>query len=456
LAALVAIRHQRITDPKIGELLGVVEGSDLVGDPLSVEAVNIRHWRRHYDRVSRIPERLAVEIARATAEGQSVWEKARPANDWELFRPFLERIVDLKREEAEALGYEKEPYDALLDNYEEGETAGRLEPIFKRLVEALKGLLESIEGSPRRPGSTLSRVRFPVADQETFALHVTTRLGYELEAGRLDVSAHPFTSGIGPGDVRITTRYSEDYLAEGLLAAIHEAGHAMYYQGLPLEHWGELFCRPASLGINESQSRMWENIVARSETFWKHFYVDAKNRFPCLADVPLEDFVFSINEVRPSLIRTEADEVTYNLHVLLRFQLETALMRKDLQVNDLPTAWNEKMQQYLGVMPPDYANGVMQDVHWSSGSIGYFPTYTLGNLYAAQLFSRAEEDLGALDQHFAQGDFTHLLGWLRQKVHSQGARYKPRDLLQKVTGENLDPQYLIRYLQKKYSALYRI
>ena len=456
LACLAGMRHRMVTDPIVGECLAAIEGSELVQDPESVEAVNVRWWRRYYDRAVKIPEKLAVALSRAAAEGQSVWERARPANDWDLFKPYLERIVSLKRQEAQAVGYEQEPYDALLDVYEIGATARNLEPIFERLRKALVDLIGRIqERSPQGANSAVHGF-FPIEDQRSFSLEVARRIGYDLDAGRLDISAHPFTTGIGPGDVRITTRYSENYFSEAFFAVIHEAGHAIYHQGLPLEHWGTPICRPISLGVNESQSRMWENMVARSGAFWSHFYPKAQSRFAYLAEVPLSTFLLAVNEVNPSLIRVEADEVTYNLHILLRFELEVALIRGDLQANDLPQAWNDKMLKYLGLTPPDYAQGVMQDVHWSSGSIGYFPTYTLGNLYAAQFFNRAEKDLGDLDSFISRGEFEPLLEWLRKNIHSHGSAYLPRNLLIRATGEDLNPSFLIDYLENKYKVLYAV
>jgi carboxypeptidase Taq len=454
LSYLAKVRHQMVTDPRIGEWLAVVEGSELTAVAVSIPAVNIREWRRSYDRATKISEKLAVEIARATAEGQSVWEKARPRNDWMAFAPYLERIVSLKREEAEALGYEDEPYNALLDAYEQGETVKGLRPVFDRLTPALVRLLERIKDSSKRPRVALQERRFPLPEQESFAIEMARRIGYDFQKGRLDVSAHPFTTGIGPGDVRITSRYSENDFGEAFFAVIHEAGHGIYHQGLPLEHWGSPFCRPISLGVNESQSRMWENLVARSWSFWRHFYSEAQERFTSLSDISLEDFYFSMNQVSPSLIRTEADEVTYNLHILLRFELEVLLTRGDLDVKDLPSAWNEKMEAYLGLTPPDYAQGVMQDVHWSSGSIGYFPTYTLGNLYSAQFFAQAEREHGSLDEQIGRGEFTPLREWLRAKIHSQGSRHLPKDLVKEVSGENMNPKHLIEYLERKYGDLY--
>ncbi|MBI5250833.1 MAG: carboxypeptidase M32 [Desulfomonile tiedjei] len=456
LATMAGMIHKMATDPRVGEWLSILENSHVCRDPLAIEAVNVREWRRSFDRATKIPQELAVEIARAAAEGQSVWEKARPENDWKLFEPYLERIVGLKREEAQALGFENEPYDALLDAYERAETARNLEPVFKRLTEALVALLQRIISSGRQPDPCLKHLYFPIAEQEAFAVSVAKRIGYDMEAGRLDVSAHPFTTGIAPGDVRITTRYSENYFNEAFFGVIHETGHALYHQGLPLDHWGTPFCRPISLGINESQSRMWENLVARSKEFWRCFYPEAQARFKELGAVDEQDFYFSINNVRPSLIRVEADEVTYNIHILLRFELEVLLIRGDLDVRDLPDAWNSKMQAYLGVTPPDFSQGSMQDVHWSSGSIGYFPTYTLGNLYSAQFFAQAEKDLGDLRLQIERGEFAPLLDWLRRKIHNQGTRYLPRDLVKTVTGEDLDSQFLIDYLERKYSELYAL
>jgi carboxypeptidase Taq len=454
LAALAGILHRMITDPNVGEWLAAAEGTDFTSDPISPQAVNVREWRRSYDRAVKIPERLASELARAAAEGRSAWEKARPENDWDTFRPYLERLVALKREQAEVLGYENEPYDALLDYYEQGETARNLGPLFARLRAPLVDLLERIKASAIGAEASLGGLVFPVADQKAFATDVARKIGYDLKGGRLDESAHPFTLGVGPGDVRITSRYSEHLFGEGFFAVIHESGHAIYHQGLPAEHWGTPISRPISLGINESQSRLWENMVARSLPFWRYLYPRAREKFPSLRDLSLATFYRAVNDVRPSLIRVEADEVTYNLHILLRFELEIRLIRGDLEVRSLPEAWNEKMHTYLGLTPPDYASGVMQDVHWSSGSIGYFPTYTLGNLYAAQFMDKVTQDLGDLGALMESGYFGPLLQWLRQKIHSQGSRYRPKELIRHVTGEDLNPKYLLHYLEGKYAPMY--
>ncbi|MEW6388424.1 MAG: carboxypeptidase M32 [Thermodesulfobacteriota bacterium] len=454
LALLAKWIHIRRTDPLWEENLTRVEASDLVLDPEGTEAVNVREWRRDYRRAVKIPQDLAVALAQAAAEGETAWEIARPKNDWPTFKPYLARLLDLKRQEAQALGYAQEPYDALLDDYEPEETAAGLAPLFGELRTDLVRLCEAIQGSSRRPDPGVLHRLFPAPAQKQFASLLAEGIGYDFAAGRLDPTAHPFAAGIGPGDVRITTRYDENYFNMAIFGTLHETGHALYDQGLPEEHWGTPRGEAVSLGIHESQSRLWENLVGRSRGFWRHFYPLAQSTFPVLKDVSLETFHFAVNQVRPSLIRVEADEVTYNLHVLLRFELERGLLSGALTVEDLPGAWQEKMRAYLGCAPPDYAQGVMQDVHWSAGLFGYFPTYTLGNLYAAQFYARAEKELGPLTDLFARGEFAPLRDWLRQRIHQQGNRYRARDLVQKVTGEDLKPRYFLDYLFRKYSDLY--
>ncbi|MFP5214180.1 MAG: carboxypeptidase M32 [Acidobacteriota bacterium] len=455
MAVMAKLLHGRRTDPVVGEALAAVEGSEVVIDPHSTEAVNVREWRRGFDRTAKIPEELAVELARVTSEAESVWEKTRPTSDWPTFKPYLARIVALKREEASRLRAPGgELYDALLDDFEPGETARSIEIVFHRLREGLVSLLDRIMGSARKPDISVLRGHYPQTAQEAFARMIAARIGYDLEGGRLDASAHPFTVGIGPGDARITTRYDESVFEGAFFSTIHETGHALYDQGLPVEHWGTPAGAAVSLGIHESQSRTWENLVCRSRGFWEYAFPEARKLFDSLSGVSLDAFHFAVNDVRPSLIRTESDEVTYNLHVMLRFELELALIRGELEVDDLPGAWNEKMRDYLGLAPPDHATGVMQDIHWSGGAIGYFPTYTLGNLYAAQFFAKAKSDLGDLEGQFARGEFSPYLGWLRANVHSQGSRFYPRDLARKVTGEDLNPAHLLEYLENKYGSLY--
>ncbi|MCP4601162.1 MAG: carboxypeptidase M32 [Proteobacteria bacterium] len=456
LAVLAKLLHERITDQRIAEYLAKIEGTDLVADPTSPESANAREWRKAYDRATKIPKKLVEEIARTTSKCETVWERARPKNDWKTFEPHLERVFRLLDEKAQALGYKEEKYDALLEDYESGETAESVKTMFNRMSETLVEILGKIQGSSVRPDREILRRHFPIDAQKQFSKTVAAAIGYDLEAGRIDATAHPFTIGIGPGDVRITTRYFENYFPGALFGTIHEAGHAMYEQGLPAEHWGTPRGEAISLGIHESQSRLWENLVGRSHGMWRRYFSEAKELFASLSDVDFDRFLLAINAVEPSLIRVEADEVTYNLHILLRFDLELGMMRGDLSVKDLPEAWREKMKTYLGVDPPDVASGVMQDVHWSAGLVGYFPTYTLGNIYSAQLYHYAEQKLGNLQEQFSKGEFKPLLEWLRENIHTLGGTYKPRELIREATGSAPDPSYLIRYWENKYSRLYEL
>lgn len=456
LAVLARLIHEREIDPRVGEHLARVEGSAFASEPLSPEAVNLREWRRNYDRATKITPELAHALALAAAEGQTAWEEARPRNDWPAFQPYLDRLVKLSREAAEALGYATEPYDALLDGYEVGETAAGLEDLFGALRDSLVRLLDDIQGSSRRPDFTVLQRHYPQPLQEQFSREAVVKIGYDFAAGRLDTSAHPFSSGLGPGDARITTRFDEGFFNAAFFGALHEAGHALYEQGLPADYWGAPRGDAVSLGIHESQSRTWENLVGRSRGFWRGFFPRAQELFSALRDVKLEDFHFAINRVAPSLIRVEADEVTYNLHIILRFELERALINGKLEVKDLPEVWNAKMQEYLELTPPDDRDGVMQDVHWSAGLFGYFPTYTLGNIYAAQFFAAAARDLGDLEEQFSRGEFAPFLGWLRQHIHSQGSRYRPRDLVRQVTGEEREARFLVEYLSRKFKDLYGV
>ncbi|MGQ9879912.1 MAG: carboxypeptidase M32 [Armatimonadota bacterium] len=454
LALLSGMIHERATDPRVGEWLSILEESELVQDPESVTAVNIRHWRREYDRLTKLPTELVKEFTRVTTIAEKVWEEARERSDYALLKPHLQKILGLVHEIAERLGYEQEPYDALLDEYEQGMTAHQLEEIFAPLRQQIPDLTTQIQNAPRRPKSDILHRHYPRDAQESFCRLIAETIGFDWQSGRLDPTVHPFATRLAPGDVRITTRFYEDFLQPSLFGTIHELGHALYEMGLPQEHWGTPMGESTSLGIHESQSRMWENFVGRSRAFWEYFYPIAQKHFTTLQDVSLDEFVFAINEVKPSTIRVEADEVTYNLHILLRFELEVALMRKELSVDDLPDAWNERFEQYMGFRPPNDAEGVLQDVHWSGGAIGYFPTYTLGNLYAAQIFEQVERDLGDLNAHIRRGDFRPLLEWLRTNIHQQGKRYTASELVRRITGNPISADALLSYFQRKFAPLY--
>ena len=457
LALLAGLCHEQFTAPEIGDLLSLAETGERPWEAGSAAAVNLREIRRAYDRATRIPAALVQELARTATLAQDVWVEARKASDFGRFRPWLEKLVGLKREEAQAVGRGGGLYDALLDEYEPGETAARLTLVFAELRTALVDLVGRIAGSGRRPDGTILRRLYPIAAQEAFGKSVVAAFGFDFQAGRLDVTTHPFCSGIGPGDTRLTTRYDLHDFGDAFFSILHEAGHGLYDQGLDAGHYGTPMGEAASLGIHESQSRLWENFVGRSRAFWEYWLPRARQAFPeALAGVDLDGLVFAVNEVRSSFIRVDADEATYNLHIVLRFELEQALIVGDLAAADLPVAWNERMVRYLGCAPPDDAQGCLQDIHWSGGSFGYFPTYTLGNLYAAQFFAKAQAELGDLGEQFRRGEFLPLREWLREKIHRPGQRSRAAELVAAVTGEPLNPAYLLRHLREKLGALYGV
>ena len=456
LALLAGLQHERATDPRVGERLDRLESSKVMAQPLAPEAVNVREIRRLYDRQTRLPKTLVEELARVTSAAQHEWVQARRAADFERFRPWLERIVSLKRQEAACLLRDDgEPYDALLDEYEPGARTAELASIFARLREALVPLVVELASAPRQPRPELLRGDFPVDRQKLLGEMAASAIGFDFSKGRLDISAHPFCTGIAPGDCRITTRYRADDFEESFFGVMHEVGHALYEQGLDPAYYGTPMGEAVSLGVHESQSRLWENSVGRGRAFWTYWLPIARRIFPSvLGSIPADDFLRAVNVVRPSLIRTQSDEITYNLHILIRFELEQALLSGDLNPTDVPGAWDEKYQRDLGVVAPSVADGCLQDIHWSAGLFGYFPTYTLGNLYGAQLYDRAREELGDLDTAIAAGDTAPLLAWLREKIHREGHRYRPAELIERATGQKPEPEVLVRALRSKYSELY--
>jgi carboxypeptidase Taq len=457
MALLAGLQHEQATDPRIGELLGALDGSSLVADPLAPASVNVRELRRAYERKTRLPRTLVEEIARTTSVSQQEWIDARRASDFARFRPWLEKIVELKRREAECLGVPGPAYDALIDEYEPGAKSGEIAILFEALRAELVALVAAIAGAKSRPDGSLLEREFPIDRQRIFGEAVADAVGFDFRRGRLDTAAHPFCTGIGPGDCRITTRYNARGFEDAVFGILHETGHALYEQGLDPEHYGTPMGEAVSLGVHESQSRLWENAVGRSRPFWTHFFPLARHVFhEALQDVAPDDFHRAVNRVEPSLIRVQADEVTYNLHILMRFELEEALISGDLKAADVPGAWVEKSTRYLGVTPRTDAEGCLQDIHWSAGLIGYFPTYTLGNLYAAQLFEKARAELGDLAESFARGDFAGLLSWLREKVHRQGHRYHSARLIEHATGSPPDHRPLVSALRRKYEEIYEL
>jgi carboxypeptidase Taq len=360
----------------------------------------------------------------------------------------------LKRQVAEKIGYQTEPFDALLDEFEPGARAAEVQKVFDAVKGELVPLVHAVKTAPRQPNMALLAHDCPRDRQEAFGRQVAAAMGFDFQAGRLDVSTHPFCSGMSPLDVRMTTRYDEHYLPMSLFGIMHEAGHGLYEQGLDPVHAFTPMGQSVSLGIHESQSRLWENFVGRSRPFWVCYFPQLQAAFPVLADVSLDDWYFAINAVRPSLIRVEADEVTYSLHIMLRFDLERQMIAGELQVADIPAAWNAGMQQLLGITPPNDAEGCLQDIHWSIGIFGYFPTYALGNLYAAQFCEAARRALLEFEAQLARGELTPLREWLRESIHRHGQRYRAAELVQVVTGQPLSHVPFINYLNSKYRPLY--
>ncbi len=457
LELLAGFVHDRATSGQLGELIEEAARTPEAQEEESPAAADLRETRREYDRQRKLPRRLVEELAKLTAEGRMAWVAAKRANDFGLFRPFLERIVALKREEAAAVGYEDHPYDALLGYYEPGETAAGLSKLFAPLRDRLADLVRRVVARSPAPLDDFLARGAPAAAQEAFSRKVAAEIGYDFAAGRLDLTAHPFCSTPGPSDSRLTTRWNEAAFLDGFYSVLHEAGHGIYEQGLPKEAWGTPCGQAASYGVHESQSRLWENFVGRSLPFWRRYAPLARECFPsAMRGVSVEALHASVNVVQPSFIRIEADEATYNLHIFLRFELELAMLSGDLAAADLPGAWNEAFRGMFDLTPPDDARGCLQDIHWSMGSVGYFPTYTLGNLYAAQLYAAARRELGDLDTRVARGEFAPLLQWLRERVHRHGKRYLPRRLVELATGEALDSSALLRHLEGRFSELYGI
>ncbi|AMV37385.1 carboxypeptidase M32 [Planctomyces sp. SH-PL62] len=474
MALLAGIQHDRGTDPRLGELLENLHDSSLAAELDSIESANVRQLRRDYARRIKLPRALVEDLARTTSLAQQEWVGAKHASDFARFRPWLDRVLALKRQESacllecledrrDGLGNEQGSegaatiYDPLLDEYEQGARTARLRVVFGDLRESLSPFVKQIAeaGGMRNPGESVLRRRFPIDRQRVLAESAAAALGFDFQRGRLDVTEHPFCTGIGSGDVRVTTKYDERRFDDAFFSVLHEVGHGLYEQGLPTESWGTPAGESVSLGVHESQSRLWENFVGRSRSFWSYWFPVAHRTFhDALHDVTLEQFLGEINRVEPSLIRIQADEVTYNLHVLIRFDLELALLSGDLATADLPEAWNAKYAETLGVTPANDAEGCLQDVHWAAGLIGYFPTYTLGNIYAAQLYARATADLPGLEAGFARGESADLLAWLRDKIHRQGRRYAPTDLIERAVGGPIDAAPLMAHLRRKYGELY--
>ncbi|OGV39359.1 MAG: carboxypeptidase [Lentisphaerae bacterium GWF2_45_14] len=455
LAALSKISHEKFCSPEVGQLLNSLEKSVPSLSRESDEACLIRVTRHLYNKKTKVPAKLVAEFASVTSIAQTVWEEARAKSDFAMFRPHLEKIVSLRQEYAALFSPYDHIYDPLLDDFEPGLKTAEVSRIFNEIKPEQSRLVEKISGKPEINNSFLFKPLYDEQRQWDFGVKVASAFGYDWTRGRQDRTAHPFTTTFGQGDVRITTRVFKDNLMSGLFSTMHEAGHAIYEQGISRLLKRTVLSDGASLAIHESQSRMWENLVGRSRDFWTYFYPKLMEKFSDgLAGVSMENFYRAINKVKPSLIRVEADEATYNLHIMLRFELEKDLMENKIQVKDLPELWRIKMCEYLNVCPEKDSDGVLQDVHWSCGIFGYFPTYAIGNLVSAQLWEKINAELPGLSGSIRNGEFKHLLSWLRDKIHRHGAKFSPQELVKKATGSEIRPEPYLAYLKKKFGDIY--
>lgn len=454
IATIETLMHKKFTSDEIGRLLEELKPYAEQLDPDSDDARLIQVTSQEYEKRVKVPAEFVGEFAQVTTLANRDWEQAREQSNFEKFRPSLEKVVELRRRYASFFAPYNHVYDPLLDDYEPGMTTVEVQEIFDALRPQQVELVRAIQECPQVDDSFLHQP-FDPQKQWDFGVEAITKMGYDWNHGRQDKAAHPFTSHFGIGDVRITTRILPDYLGSALFSTVHEFGHAMYEMGVDPKLSRTLLAEGASYALHESQSRMWENLVGRSYPFWEHFFPRVQEIFPSqLQNVTLENFYKGINKVNPSLIRVEADEATYNLHIMLRLEIEIALMDGSLEVRHLPEAWTARMEDYLGITPPDDAQGVLQDIHWSHGSIGYFSTYALGNLISLQLWDAIRKDIPDLDDQIRRGEFSALMGWLREKVHRHGRKFKPQELVQQVTGSKIDAAPYVRYLNDKYRKIY--
>jgi len=453
LATLSGLAHEQFTSNEMGDLLEDLSAKNGLSDR---ERANINETRKDFQKYKKKPNAFVVKMSESVSKAYFAWNKAKESNDFSIFEPALSKLVDLKLEEAELLGFEDHPYDALLDEFEPNAKTKDLDVLFKDVKAQLVDFVQELSKQEQVEDKWLYQ-NYDKDKQWNFGIDLLKQMGYDFKSGRQDISPHPFTTSFGPSDVRVTTRINETNFNEMTWSCIHEGGHAVYEQGLLIEDYGLPTGNAISLGIHESQSRLYENNVGRSLAYWKCNYAKLQSLFKeNLADVSVEDFYKSINKVYPSLIRTNADELTYHFHILIRYEIEKELIEGNIAVGELPEVWNAKYKAYLNIDVPDDTQGVLQDIHWSHGSFGYFPTYSLGSFYAAQFFDKAKEDIVGLETQIEQGNMLELLAWLRTNIHQYGKMYSADELCQKVTGKSLDFSHFMNYAKAKYSAIYNL
>ncbi len=456
IGTLSGLAHSKFISQEVGVLLEDLKPYTDSLDPDSDDYCLVEVTSRDYGKQIKVPSDFVAEFSRITVVAHGAWEEAKKKDDFSHFQPHLEKIVELRRQYAEFFAPYEHVYDPLLDDFEPGMKTAEVQEIFSELRPKQVELIKAISEKPEVDDSFLHQF-FEDQKQWDFGEQAITKYGYDWDRGRQDKAAHPFTTNFGVGDVRITTRVDPNFLNTALFSTLHEAGHAIYEQGVSPDLERTPLGGGASLAIHESQSRMYENLLGRSYDFWVYFYPRLQEIFSTqLGNVDLDTFYKGINKVEPSLIRVEADEATYNLHIMLRLELEIALMEGKLMVADLPAAWNERMEDYLGVIPPNDAEGVLQDVHWASGILGYFPTYALGNLVSNQLWEKIDLDIPGLSSQIRRGEFSELLAWLQENIHRHGSKYKPQDLVNRIVGSRIAPEPYLKYLNEKFGSIYQL
>lgn len=453
LSYLTGEAYYLSTSDKVKEFIDFFEKNKNELD--EVQKATVKKLKKEYEKTKKVPDDVYKAFTKEATIALDAWSEAKNKADFSIFKPHLEKVIDFQKKFVEYRGYEGNKYNTLLGDYEEGMTVDKLDKLFGELREGIIKILDKIKKSGYTPKIDFLTKKFPKEDQYEFGKFVLDKMEYDYkEAGRIDEYMHPFTTSFGNKDVRITTFFYENDFKSALFSFIHEGGHAIYEQDIPDELEGTLLNEGASLGFHESQSRFYENILGRSKAFWKYFYPEAKKRFSQFENVSFEEFYEAINYVEPSLIRTEADELTYSLHVIIRYEIEKMLINDKITVSELPKVWNEKYKEYLGVEPSNDAEGVLQDMHWADGSFGYFPTYALGNLYGAQFLSKMEKDMPGMYEEVEKGNLHEIHEWLKNNIHKYGEIYSPVELIKKITGEELSAKYFIDYLDKKYGEIY--
>jgi carboxypeptidase Taq len=454
LATLTGLIHDRFTDSKFGKLLEKLQAEDMDKDA----AINVERTFEDYQKEIKLDTEFVKKRSRLISASYQQWVKSRVDNDWKIFQEALKPLVDLKREECERRGYEHHPYEALFDLYEPGMSLKKLDSVFEELKKGILPLVEKLNNANAEINTSFLKQRIPENKQWDFGVFILKEMGYDFDAGRQDKSPHPFTITFAPDDIRITTRVKENEFSNMLWSSIHEGGHALYEQGLPKEEfYGLPLSEAASLSIHESQSRFWENHIGRSYEFWSTYYPELRKRVPkVFQNVSLEEYYHGINTIQPNKIRTEADELHYHLHIIIRYEIERALIAGDIEVQNLRETWNQKYRDYLGVSIENDKEGILQDVHWSHGSFGYFPTYTLGSLYAAQFFAKTKSDIPQIEDELKSDEMQKVLNWLRKTIHFKGRRYKAEELCKRVSGESLTVEPFLEYVDEKFSNIYGI